>query len=272
VVIGGIGGSGTRMIAQIVAASGYFLGADLNEAYDNLWFTLLFKRPDVLALSAAEFHRRLAILFKAMVGVAEVTNDDREIVLELASAGSEQHDPDWLRQRAASLMARAESGSPVGPWGWKEPNSHIVLRPLSEACGKLKFIFVSRHGLDMALSSNQNQARFWGPLLLGKGFEATPRYSLRYWCEAHRRAIAAAGAIGDRFLFLRYDALCRDKHRELNRLLDFLGVGGRAAVARASDIIAPPPSIGRSRLVSLAEFDADDLDYVESLGFAVENR
>ena len=45
VVIGGIGGSGTRVIAEIVALFGFYLGRDLNDASDNLTFTLLFKRP-----------------------------------------------------------------------------------------------------------------------------------------------------------------------------------------------------------------------------------
>ena len=44
-VIGGLGGSGTRVVADIVLAQGWYLGQDLNRAKDNLLFTLLFKRP-----------------------------------------------------------------------------------------------------------------------------------------------------------------------------------------------------------------------------------
>ena len=51
IVIGGVGGSGTRLIAQILKELGYHLGNYLNLSEDNLWFTLLFKRLDILNVS-----------------------------------------------------------------------------------------------------------------------------------------------------------------------------------------------------------------------------
>lgn len=36
VAIGGVGGSGTRVVAEIVRSLGYYLGGDLNSANDNL--------------------------------------------------------------------------------------------------------------------------------------------------------------------------------------------------------------------------------------------
>src|ERR1700675_795212 len=44
-VIGGIGGSGTRVAAQLLIELGFYLGDDLNPALDNLTSTFLFKRP-----------------------------------------------------------------------------------------------------------------------------------------------------------------------------------------------------------------------------------
>ena len=46
VVIGGVGGSGTRVLAEILSLFGFYLGNDLNGAKDNLVYTLLFKRPN----------------------------------------------------------------------------------------------------------------------------------------------------------------------------------------------------------------------------------
>ena len=45
IAVGGVGGSGTRVIAEILIQLGFYLGKDLNASRDNLWFTLLFKRP-----------------------------------------------------------------------------------------------------------------------------------------------------------------------------------------------------------------------------------
>ena len=47
VAIGGVGGSGTRVIAAIVESLGFDPGANLNRPRDDLTFTVLFKRPDV---------------------------------------------------------------------------------------------------------------------------------------------------------------------------------------------------------------------------------
>ena len=43
-VIGGLGGSGTRVIAQLVNDLGFYLGSHLNEPLDNLWFTFFLRR------------------------------------------------------------------------------------------------------------------------------------------------------------------------------------------------------------------------------------
>lgn len=41
VVIGGLGGSGTRVHAAFSQLAGYYLGSDLNQAHDNQWVILL---------------------------------------------------------------------------------------------------------------------------------------------------------------------------------------------------------------------------------------
>ena len=63
VVIGGVGGSGTRLIAQCLKETGFHIGTDLNVANDNLWFTLLFKRIEILASSEKEFDDLIRIFF-----------------------------------------------------------------------------------------------------------------------------------------------------------------------------------------------------------------
>ena len=45
IAIGALGGSATRVVAQILKDYGIFIGFDLNDAFDNLLFTRLFKNP-----------------------------------------------------------------------------------------------------------------------------------------------------------------------------------------------------------------------------------
>lgn len=55
VVVGGVGGSGTRWVAHVLAALGIHMGLDQNESLDNLTYTLLFKRLGVLTDDDARF-------------------------------------------------------------------------------------------------------------------------------------------------------------------------------------------------------------------------
>jgi len=45
VIIFGVGGSGTRIMAKLLSELNYYIGNDLNEALDNMTFTFLFRRP-----------------------------------------------------------------------------------------------------------------------------------------------------------------------------------------------------------------------------------
>ena len=80
VVIGGVGGSGTRLFARIFVQAGLFLGSDLNLENDNLWFTLLFRRPRWYRRVAAQKESRvftgLNLLTKAMLGTGGLTLDE----------------------------------------------------------------------------------------------------------------------------------------------------------------------------------------------------
>ena len=68
--VGGIGGSGTRVVAEVLGKVNYYMGSHLNRALDNLWFTLLFKRPQWLRRASREggdeVLRGLRIFEKAM--------------------------------------------------------------------------------------------------------------------------------------------------------------------------------------------------------------
>ena len=50
VVVGGVGGSGTRVVAQLLIELGFDMGSDLNESLDDLGFTALFKRRNLWPL------------------------------------------------------------------------------------------------------------------------------------------------------------------------------------------------------------------------------
>jgi hypothetical protein len=57
-------------VAEVLKRLDFYLGSDLNNANDNLWFPLLFKRPDWFdhfsRNKPSEIYRGLEIFQKAM--------------------------------------------------------------------------------------------------------------------------------------------------------------------------------------------------------------
>lgn len=264
IAIGGVGGSGTRLIAALAIGLGLRAGPDLNEPNDNLWFTLLFKAADVPDLAPADFAARAAIFTAAMDGSRALTADERVLVEALAAEDRPQHPRDWMQIRARSLLAAAAAPRALSPrWGWKEPNTHIVLPQWLAVRPDLRYIHVVRNGLDMALSRNQNQRALWGPRLLGRPVQDTRRDALAYWVAVHRRIAELGASLGENFLWLDYDRLCREPEVGLAELGDFLAVPRADALALRSLVVTGE---NRGRGVNLDEFDPADLHYLQSIG------
>lgn len=274
VAIGGVGGSGTRVVARTLAELGFYLGDDLNKADDTLTYTFLFVRPDLPGQAASEFEARQALFFRAMTGGGAVTAAGRDLIVRLAAQlvpHGPMADSEWLRERANRLIAAVERPNAAnGPWGWKEPNTHIFLNRFVELVPQMRYIHVVRNGLDMAFSRNQHQSKLWGRVLFGLDGGIDPRASLKYWCHAHRRVLRIGETMGQNFLFLSFDELCRNPAPLLTRLCDFLGIhADEAATDRLSRHVLPPASVGRFKKHDLSVFDENDIAYVASLGFDV---
>jgi hypothetical protein len=270
IAVGGVGGSGTRLVAQFLLDLGFFLGGDLNASNDTLWFTLLFKRREILGTPDAAFRGLVELFCLAMSGRAPLTAAQRDLAARLAEADRPDHDVRWLRERVLSLEAwTAGTPRPPRPWGWKEPNTHVVLPRLARLLPGLRYVHVVRNGLDMAYSSNQAQVRLWGPPFLGLDrLEPSPRLSLKYWCEVHRRMLEAGKGLGERFLMLNYDRLCREPEQGLDAFLLFLGA--RPAPPTRDRLLAsirPSESAGRYRRHPPGDFDPGDVAFARALGF-----
>jgi hypothetical protein len=269
--MGGVGGSGTRVGATLLRMLGYYLGDDLNDALDNLWFTLLFKRRSILLEGAAEFRELTSLFCARMAGEADVSPSQRERVLRLAASPPRlQHTPEWLALRARSFLGAESTRREDQPCAWKEPNTHVVIERLFEQLPDLCYIHFVRHPLDMALSGNQNQAENWGPVILNHDIKLNPKTSLAYWCAAHRRVQALMRQQPDRVLVVDFDALCAAPDSHFDRVTAFLGISALDDVkASFREYCQTPISAGRRRKISLRKFDADDLTYVASLGYEV---
>ena len=294
IVIGGVGGSGTRVLAEIVALFGTYLGADLNKASDNLTYTLLFRRPRwfyrnrqdrrQIATGIALFRklmlrdatistREIAFLMRAVISVAAFGHTSRQVGEKPGQGNGKGL---WPLERLQRLRG-AESGVAAGPshWGWKEPNSHLLIENLAEQFPGFRYIHTIRHGLDMAFSKNQLQLYNWGPLFGVARPTSTalePRASLKYWIAANRRVLELRDRIGhDRLLVVNFDQLCLEPEAAIRNLTHFLEMKVDAdAYRQALRLPRKPSSMGRYRSEDLSRFDADDLGQLAKFGFSVE--
>jgi hypothetical protein len=225
VVVGGVGGSGTRVVAEMLEALGIFMGDDLNDAHDNMTLARVFGsiRDRIQALGPVGAAADPAAAAAAAAAVA-ATLDDFAGAMHRAYLA--QHD-----RRAG--------------WGWKVPGNHFILDHLAAAFPGLAYVHVIRHGIDMAFSTNQNQLRNWGRHY-GIDVDGQPpeRAAFAFWIAANRRAVAEAQRLGIRFLLLNFDTLCRRPAETAAPLLDLLG-RSRQEVDAIVHLVAPPAALGR---------------------------
>ncbi|MBC2777271.1 sulfotransferase [Parasphingopyxis marina] len=271
VAIGGLGGSGTRVVAQLFRDAGFYIGADINRMNDNLWAVLLFNWTHILEVSDQEFQEISALFFQRMRG--EIPSPDSATarsVARLARRAHDQFEPGWLEARAATFMNPQFPGSGSRRWGWKCPPIHTVVDRLLGWDTELLYVHVVRHGLDMAYSSNKNQLNYWGAAVLGRDIAQTPSDALAYWCRVERQVRLVADRYPDRVFILDFDRFCDDPAKWGGRLLRYCGLpDADAAAAGFANQVKPLASRGRFRRFGIESFDSKEMEFVASCGYAV---
>jgi hypothetical protein len=272
VAIGGVGGSGTRVGAALLQALGYFIGDDLNQALDNLWFTLLFKRRDVLLEPPDSIEALVALFWSRMSGGMGLSEDSKMTISALAEDDRIHHGKAWLQARADTFLALGDEGGVDRPWGWKEPNTHFVIEQLFALKPTLRYIHFTRHPLAMALSSNQNQLEFWGQIVLDCAVERTPRWSLALWCSMHKRIERIMRRYPQRFFLMDFDRLCAAPNAVASGIAEFLGIEDAGAVRDVLLGLVDPQRPGGHRCadIDLNQFDLRDIEYIQKIGYDLD--
>lgn len=252
VAVGGVGGSGTRVVAEILSKCGVDMGDVLNAANDNLWFTRLFRRIDWMyefpdddsiksALALLQIvlekttqpklsEQQFALMEKLLSERTppELAHSDR-IKQDFPAAKLPIAEDEWKIIRQSFLSAPLNVKHCPNGVGWKEPNTHIFLPQISEFFPKLKYVHVVRNGYYMARSRNQKQIKNWGKLygidIADSKKSVTPKESLDFWIAANERAINyGLSNLSNRFFILSHDDLCQSPDLVIENLLSFLNV------------------------------------------------
>ncbi|WP_432401118.1 sulfotransferase [Wukongibacter sp. M2B1] len=282
VVIGGVGGSGTRVVAEILKQMNYYIGDDLNNANDNLWFVILLNRAKWFLnnnqANREEVMKRFNVFERIMTGSFEPTH---EKITEIMNWSKECRFFDiksglWGKERVNSIIKsqKVDYVKYIG-WGWKDPATYLFIGHMKEYFKSYKYIHVIRHGLDMAYSKNILHLMWFGKLY---GIE-TPKDSsrlrkslLNFWIKANNEAINNAKKnLGENFLLINFDELCLKPCEEINKMLRFLGIDkNRVEIDRLYAIPKKPKDINRYQKHDLSVFDKGEIAAVRKLGFIID--
>ena len=215
-----MGGSGTRLLAELFQAACVNMGKHLNISLDNLVFTVLFKNP--MWREEASFKKienRFKILVKTLEGSSLSVLEFFELYRRVQLHPFPQYITLNLKQSIYYYL-RNHPGS-NSYLGWKEPNTYFYLEELFSLFKEVTYYHVVRNGIDMAFSRNTNQLRNWGSYI---GISSTNRdetlenKQLRFWIHSTNYIYNLKQKYGEKIQLISYDKLCEDPFQTITNI------------------------------------------------------
>jgi len=266
--IGGVGGSGTRLVAAVLINSGLNIGRDVNVSSDTLSFTLFFKERAILTAPKEEFERRLYVFLKYLNG-HELSQSDIDIADALSKSDRGQHGVDWLAERVRQLAYPPTQPLENAALGWKEPNTHVVVERLLHTLPAMKYIHVVRHGIEMAYSGNQNQVQFWNGNNHARS-PVTPEKSLDWWCSVHCRIRDLCKRYPERIYIVRFEDLLKAPSRTIEALLEFCEINVTSDdLANLTDLVHSDRTTPRDYKQVPVHVRSSQLEILHAFGYRI---
>ena len=218
IAIGGLGGSGTRLLAEFFRLAGVPMGNELNKALDDLWFTALFREDGPSVLSQKE------LLLDRFKLYEQIRSGNRLSIAQWKKCRHFAHvlkDPRLAGKPTIGRLWRPQQQHEH--WGWKEPNTHWFAEDLLELHPGLHFIHMTRDGRYMAHSKNQQQFARWRSVLPPVEEKDPARNHFLFWLSANERIADLYAHNPDRISILRYEDLVQTPEKSLAKLMNQIG-------------------------------------------------
>ncbi len=233
IIVGGTGGSGTRVVQALLEHAGIFMGKRLNEPKDAMDFDEFFANS-----------------------IPQILRETRRVDYRLEDLPQPLVSRKLTRLREIARKFRADCPDDAAGWGFKHPRSIFMLPFLQRIFPNLSFVHVLRDGRDMATSKNQNQLlTLYKPLYgkeLPKDLEAA---SAQMWQKVNlERTRWALRNLPGRYHLLRFEDLCRQPESEAQRLFETLKLKvDEDGVHAACEEVESPASVGRHKKLTPAK-------------------
>jgi sulfotransferase family protein len=244
IVVGAIGGSGTRVLRQCLVGAGVYMANHVNRSGDALDFSrFLNANLNAILTETRSVDYALQALPTALRGKVEKA---------------------FLRALRAHL---ADAPDGVRHWGFKVPRSIYILPLIQEILPAFRFVHLVRDGRDMALSGNEFQFTHHYRALAGeKAPDDMVLARLMMWSAVNEEARRwALREMGERYRIVRFEDLTAAPQATLGALFAWLGI--EADTARLAGLVQPPASIGRRH--ALPEASASKLQAAAAPTLAV---
>ena len=222
ITIGATGGSGTRVLVEILEKAGVYMGGPKRNGAGD-----------------------------AMPFEAPIRNRARKYLTGKLPPESMKNE--FL---VAVRTHRHAMKNPEGCWGWKNPRGMFFFDFYARHLfPEVRIVHLVRDGRDMAFSRNKGQLKPFGFLLPPKteAWVDTSRKAL-LWMVGNTVVADRGEALGDQYLRLRFEDLCATPEGTIPRLLVHVGIEVEDdALTRLAALVKPPPTIGRWREYSNGE-------------------
>jgi Sulfotransferase family len=269
IVVGGIGGSGTRVIASILEDAGVYMGFYHNPEMDSGFFgRMIAAYPQLWKSSGREIFHRLDLFAKLHLGKPVSPGEVMRLFRYVQPPKFRQL---WLHFRRAYPPQRHVKR--YVEWGFKHPCVHFYLNQLSRQFSTMRYIHVVRHGLDMAFSQNNHQLLHWGNAFyidIPSDQHLTASMRLDFWIAVNQWVLTQCPQfLPERYYVLNFDKLCVAPEDEITKLMAFLQIEPESPTEELANIVQRPPSSGRYK-GNLSLFTEQQIQAVEAFGFNVE--
>lgn len=197
-IVGGTGGSGTRVLGEILLNLNAYLGGVTNRANDSLSLTPFL-------------------------------TENLERAFQLLKEGNCEIPSKWYESFGSCLESHMRDYSSQSLWGWKNPTSMYYLPFFLSIYPELKFIHVVRDGRDSATSKNSRQ--FDIIYKHGHEFTSSEQGKASLWADVNCYvADYAALNLVPNYHLLKYEDLCQKPHETISALLRFIEVAKEPGV------------------------------------------
>jgi hypothetical protein len=241
VVIFGTGGSGTRVVSEILEKSGCFIGDNINDALDNqdfgfllsgriIWIEKYFPfkyqntREYLNIFDKIYFKQKLSgfeifLIFK--IFLEYLYSKNRKLLTSIPITNRIKSGKSLL------VPATGFSNKICGTykiWGFKSPPAIYFIKPLFAHYPGVRLIHVLRDGRDISLSKNKKPLLYRGVFKIKSS--NTVLAGFYNWCAVNTWAnnLCKKKLNAHQYLMIRYEDICEKPEESVNKILQWVGL------------------------------------------------